>query len=101
MSFAHHEVIKFHDALSQAVRNDLKQRLGTDLTKPSSQNKLYTTGGAPNMQAGAVKSHRPWDYFWRVAAGTSAGAGRAEPESWERHTERFLRERLFTAGRDM
>ena len=53
------------------------------------------------MQAGAVKSHRPWDYFWRVAAGTSAGAGRAEPESWERHTERFLRERLFTAGRDM
>jgi hypothetical protein len=47
----------------------------------------------PNMvNSTACLSHRPDEFLWRVAEGTSAGAGRSasRPESWDAHVDRFI-----------
>ena len=82
--------------IKQVVREDLKKRLGTDLTIPDAANKLYHTGCAPDMfKATSILSHRPHEFLWRVGDGVSAGAGRTKLESWNKYVDRFIAERLW------
>ena len=97
---------KANDPLKQAtinaatvIRNDLKARLGTDLTIDDNSNPLFHTGGAPNtMTSTASLSHRPYEFIWKVARGTSAGAGRASIERWDIYVDRFINEHLWTSA---
>ena len=82
---------------ARAVREDLKARLGTDLTRHDPTNALYHTGGAPNMvNATNRQSHKPWEFIWRVADKTSTGPGRSDPEAWDEYAKRFISDRLWT-----
>ena len=78
---------------ADVIRKDLVEKLGVDLTIEDKTNPLFVTGGAPNMvNSTACLSHRPDEFLWRVAEGTSAGAGRSasRPESWDAHVDRFI-----------
>ena len=84
---------------ANVVCEDLVERLGTDLTISDDTNKIFHTGGAPKTVGSTANlSHRPEDFIWRVAAGTSIGAGRGRPESSDAFIDRFLHENLWTAN---
>lgn len=85
---------------ANVIRKDLLERLGDDLTIPDNTNRVFHTGGAPKtVGSTAHLSHRPWDFIWRVARGTSVGAGRGSSdfESSDAYINRFIREHLWTA----
>ena len=46
------------------MRQDLKARLGTDLTVLDACNPLFHTDGAPIVQD--TMSHKPVDFLWKV-----------------------------------
>ena len=48
----------------EVVRQDLKARLGTDLTVLDACNPLFHTDGAPIVQD--TMSHKPVDFLWKV-----------------------------------
>ena len=83
---------------ANVIRADLKARLGTDLVTVETRNSIYATGGAPEtVNSTQTLVHRPWEFIWRVAEGTSVGVGRGGTgESWERIVDRFLSENLFS-----
>eukprot|EP00326_Haptolina_ericina_P035953 CAMPEP_0181249290 /NCGR_PEP_ID=MMETSP1096-20121128/45668_1 /TAXON_ID=156174 ORGANISM="Chrysochromulina ericina, Strain CCMP281" /NCGR_SAMPLE_ID=MMETSP1096 /ASSEMBLY_ACC=CAM_ASM_000453 /LENGTH=349 /DNA_ID=CAMNT_0023346603 /DNA_START=43 /DNA_END=1092 /DNA_ORIENTATION=+ len=82
------------------ICKDLVQRLGTDLTIEDEANRIFHTGGAPKtVRSTDCLSHRPWEFIWRVAEGTSLGSGRGgRPESANVFIDRFLHEHLWTAN---
>ena len=82
---------------AEAIRKDLVNTLGTDLTIPNPHNRLFhTSGGGPNtVDSHPSCSHRPVEWLWRVAEGRSTGPGRARPESSNTYLNRFLAERLW------
>ena len=55
------------------LRKLFKRRLGTDLTHDDDTNALWHTGTAVRMDGGDYKERRPWEWLWRVAAGTALG----------------------------
>jgi len=88
-----------HDPLRQstinaadAVRKDLKQQLGTDLTIVDDKSPLYGSADSNPTVVGttAVRSHRPWEFLWRVAEGQSTGEGRAKPARWDKYVDHWL-----------
>ena len=85
-------------ALLKAVPEKSTARLGTDLVTVETRNSIYATGGAPEtVNSTQTLVHRPWEFIWRVAEGTSVGVGRGGTgESWERIVDRFLSENLFS-----
>ena len=84
---------------ARVVCDDLAERLGTDLTIPDDTNQVFHTGGGPDtVNSTATLSHRPSEMIWRVAAGTSTGAGRSgRPESAPTYIDRFIDEHLWTS----
>ena len=81
---------------AHAMRTDLHEQLGTDLTLDDPCNKLHVAGGAANMHASTnMQSHKPWEFLWKVANGTSSGEGRGTPEAWDKFVERVIRDELW------
>jgi hypothetical protein len=81
---------------AEVVRADMLSKLGTDLTIHDDRNHLFHTDASPDtVKSHPSVSHRPVEFMWRVAEGTSVGPGYSNPESWDRHIDRFLREKLW------
>ena len=49
------------------------QECGTDLTVATSQNPWWHTGNAVQVSTGSAREARPYDWFWDVMSGRSAG----------------------------
>lgn len=82
-----------HD--SNAIRQHLKKKLGTDLTVRMEKNPFWHTGVAVPIMKGDVRQRRPWVFMWRVALGMSKGYGRATFEMWVDYVRRFVRDHMF------
>jgi hypothetical protein len=74
-----------------------EQKLGTDLRTFTTHNPFWYTGNPVDMRAGPnLKYGRPWEWIWRVAAGTSSGhmAG-GRMEAWAHWVRRHIRDHMF------
>ena len=48
-----------------------------------------------HMRTGQLRSHRPWEWIWRVASGDSAGHGTDTRECWTDWVYRHIRDHMF------
>ena len=78
-----------------AVRADLRQKLGTDLTVSCSRNPFWKTGNAVKVSKKNIRTHQPWEDVKRVAEGRCAGKDRADPEAWNDYVNRVISDQLF------
>jgi hypothetical protein len=77
------------------VRNELRSKLGTDLTVPSTHNPFWHTGNPVCLAQGSERLNRPWDFRWSVAYGKAAGKGRTQTESYDAYVKRVMSDMMF------
>ena len=82
---------------AEAVRRELKAKLGTDLTVADEYNPFFHTGNRVKLSAGTERQYRPWRDIWTVAEGLRAGTGRADKQDWARFTDHVI-ENLYKGG---
>ena len=85
------------DMLVQArvLQNHFLEVLGRDLSVLDPNNPFWHTGNAVPLDTGDFRQRRPEVYLWRVAAETSTGKGRSDPEKWDKFVRRFVFDHFF------
>ena len=82
---------------AKKLQDKLTKVLGTDLTVPNELNPFWFTGNSCNMACVGDRDllrKKPWEYMWKVAAGTSGGKGAPggyglrRVERWQKLVER-------------
>ena len=91
-----------HDPVTQsllngaaAVRNELRAKLGTDLTVKNEFNPFWHTGNPVKLASGSERDYRPWNDIWTVAEGHRAGVGLANAMSWDAYVHHVIRDMMF------
>lgn len=77
------------------VRNNLRAKLGTDLTIYSNTNPFWHTGNPVQVDPTHLRTHDPAQFIDRVAIGAVAGKYRKRKEDWNSYTKRVIREQMF------
>ena len=78
-----------------ALLRFFESKLGTDLETYTESNPFWHTGNPVNMRNGPLRTHRPWEWIWRVASGASAGHRTDTHECWTDWVERHIRHHMF------
>jgi len=82
---------------ARKLQDKLTKALGTDLTVQNELNPFWFTGNSCNMACVGDRDllrKKPWEYMWKVAAGTSGGKGAPggfglrKVERWQKLVER-------------
>ena len=76
---------------AKRLQDELTRLLGTDLTVQNDFNPFWYSGNPCNMvcdDARDLLRKKPWEFIWKVAAGTSGGKGsnstlRRKAERWQ------------------
>ena len=76
-----------------------EEKLGVDLVTPTERNPFWHTGNPTQLDSGAARAARPWDFVWSVADGLAEGGGGERPtsrrESWLEYVRRHVRDHMF------
>ena len=71
------------------------QECGTDLSVVTTDNSWWHTGNSVPLTSGSAREMRPWDFFWAVLRGTSAGK-MAKAQTAYNYVEDHLQNHFFT-----
>ena len=82
------------------VRQELRARLGNDLTIHNTHNCFWHTGHSVNLANGSERLNRPWDFKDSVAFGRAAGKGRTLLEPYDKWIERSMTDHFFPEAED-
>ena len=86
-----------HRVLNNALRlvERFIRECGTDLSVATTDNPWWHTGNPVALDANSAREMRPWDFFWAVMRGTSAGK-MARAQSAYDYVEDHLANHFFT-----
>ena len=80
---------------TRAVQDLCVRLCGTDLTVRDPLNRFWYTGNAVRLEGGDYRWRKPWEWLRRVAAGLSAGCGRARAETAEAYVRNVFANHMF------